>query len=347
MARLGFNVVRLGMTWSGLEPGTAPANDPAICGRGTPTNPHQFNQAVFDRYVHRLRDDRRPARPVPHLHDPRHAPGRLQRDVRRRGCAELGGVHERRAERRPARALVARVRAPGRPASPSATSGPTTSAATSRASTTASGVTWPAPSAATRGSSATTPSTSPSPRRWSASVTPISTRSSSASTPARPTSALPSHGAPALRCPTQRPDRRCRPHDPGQRPLPPDLRRARQLRQPWLPHLPGTDGPAQPRLQRAHLLRRPQPGHRQPDERGASAPARRRTPWTCGPRTARRWPRRPARRAGVVRHRVRRHQQRRASGEHHGPDGRAAGRVGLLGLEVLRRSRPEAATSRS
>ena len=33
MARLGFNVVRLGMTWSGLEPGTAPANDPAICGR--------------------------------------------------------------------------------------------------------------------------------------------------------------------------------------------------------------------------------------------------------------------------------------------------------------------------
>ena len=31
MARLGFNVVRLGMTWSGLEPGTAPANDPAIC----------------------------------------------------------------------------------------------------------------------------------------------------------------------------------------------------------------------------------------------------------------------------------------------------------------------------
>ena len=49
MARLGFNVVRLGMTWSGLEPGTAPANDPAICGHGAPTNPHQFNQAVFNR----------------------------------------------------------------------------------------------------------------------------------------------------------------------------------------------------------------------------------------------------------------------------------------------------------
>ncbi|MGO9854186.1 MAG: cellulase family glycosylhydrolase [Acidimicrobiales bacterium] len=56
MARLGFNVVRLGMTWSGLEPGTARANDPAICGRGAPTDPHQFNQAVFDRYVQRLRE---------------------------------------------------------------------------------------------------------------------------------------------------------------------------------------------------------------------------------------------------------------------------------------------------
>jgi endoglycosylceramidase len=55
MARLGFNVVRLGMTWRGLEPGTAPANDPAICGRGTPANPGQFDQAVFDEYVQRLR----------------------------------------------------------------------------------------------------------------------------------------------------------------------------------------------------------------------------------------------------------------------------------------------------
>jgi endoglycosylceramidase len=54
MARLGFNVVRLGMTWSGLEPGTAPANDPAICGAGPPADPHQFNRAVFNRYVANL-----------------------------------------------------------------------------------------------------------------------------------------------------------------------------------------------------------------------------------------------------------------------------------------------------
>ncbi len=55
MARLGFDVVRLGMTWRGLEPGTAPTNDSAICRRGKPGDPHQFNQAVFDRYVARLR----------------------------------------------------------------------------------------------------------------------------------------------------------------------------------------------------------------------------------------------------------------------------------------------------
>jgi endoglycosylceramidase len=55
MARLGFNVVRLGMTWSGLEPGTAPANDPAICAPGKPTDPHQFNRTILDRYLGRLR----------------------------------------------------------------------------------------------------------------------------------------------------------------------------------------------------------------------------------------------------------------------------------------------------
>jgi endoglycosylceramidase len=54
MARLGFNVVRLGMTWSGLEPGTAPANDPAICRAGPPGNPGQFNQSVLNAYLARL-----------------------------------------------------------------------------------------------------------------------------------------------------------------------------------------------------------------------------------------------------------------------------------------------------
>jgi len=55
MARLGFNVVRLGMTWKGLEPGTAPANDPAICSPGAPGDPGQFNPAVLDSYLTKLK----------------------------------------------------------------------------------------------------------------------------------------------------------------------------------------------------------------------------------------------------------------------------------------------------
>ncbi len=55
MARLGFNVVRLGMTWKGLEPGAAPANDPAICAPGAPHDPGQFNQAHLDSYLENLK----------------------------------------------------------------------------------------------------------------------------------------------------------------------------------------------------------------------------------------------------------------------------------------------------
>ena len=56
MARLGFNVVRLGMTWKGLEPDSARANDPAICTKGPPHDPGQFNQAVLNRYLNKLNE---------------------------------------------------------------------------------------------------------------------------------------------------------------------------------------------------------------------------------------------------------------------------------------------------
>ena len=56
MARLGLNVVRLGMTWKGLEPGTAPANDPAICTPGAAQDPGQFSQAVLDRYLAKMKE---------------------------------------------------------------------------------------------------------------------------------------------------------------------------------------------------------------------------------------------------------------------------------------------------
>jgi endoglycosylceramidase len=55
IARLGFDVVRLGIMWAGLEPGTAPANDPAICRNGPPGDPHQFDAAVLHRYLVHVR----------------------------------------------------------------------------------------------------------------------------------------------------------------------------------------------------------------------------------------------------------------------------------------------------
>ncbi len=56
MARLGFNVVRLGMTWKGLEPGIAPTNDPAICTPGAPHDPGQFSQGVLDSYLRKVKE---------------------------------------------------------------------------------------------------------------------------------------------------------------------------------------------------------------------------------------------------------------------------------------------------
>lgn len=56
MAQLGFDVVRLGIIWKGLEPGTDPINDPAICASGAPgkSGPDQFNTGRFDAYMGRV-----------------------------------------------------------------------------------------------------------------------------------------------------------------------------------------------------------------------------------------------------------------------------------------------------
>ncbi|HXX91227.1 MAG TPA: cellulase family glycosylhydrolase [Acidimicrobiales bacterium] len=53
MAAAGFDLVRLGIIWKGLEPGTAPMNDPSICAPGTPraSGPGQFDAAVFEGYL--------------------------------------------------------------------------------------------------------------------------------------------------------------------------------------------------------------------------------------------------------------------------------------------------------
>jgi endoglycosylceramidase len=51
MQQLGFNVVRLGIEWQALEPGSGGPNQPKICTPGAPGDPHEFNQAVADAYL--------------------------------------------------------------------------------------------------------------------------------------------------------------------------------------------------------------------------------------------------------------------------------------------------------
>jgi endoglycosylceramidase len=51
MAALGFNVVRLGVIWEGLEPGTLGPNNAAICSPGPSHDPHQFNASVASAYL--------------------------------------------------------------------------------------------------------------------------------------------------------------------------------------------------------------------------------------------------------------------------------------------------------
>jgi len=54
IAGLGFNVVRLGIIWAGIEPGTLKANSSAICTPGTPSDPHQWNDGVAERYLSKV-----------------------------------------------------------------------------------------------------------------------------------------------------------------------------------------------------------------------------------------------------------------------------------------------------
>ncbi len=54
MASLGFNVVRLGIIWQGLEPGTLGPNSPQVCTPGAPGDPHQFDAKVASAYLARV-----------------------------------------------------------------------------------------------------------------------------------------------------------------------------------------------------------------------------------------------------------------------------------------------------
>jgi len=54
IAGLGFNVVRLGILWAGLEPGSGGPNQPSICTPGSPREPHMYDAAVARAYLTRV-----------------------------------------------------------------------------------------------------------------------------------------------------------------------------------------------------------------------------------------------------------------------------------------------------
>ncbi len=51
MQRLGFNVVRLGIEWQALEPGSGGPNQPQVCTPGAPGNAHEWNRAIAEAYL--------------------------------------------------------------------------------------------------------------------------------------------------------------------------------------------------------------------------------------------------------------------------------------------------------
>ena len=55
MSELGFNVVRLGVIWAGIEPGSGGPNQPGICTLGAAKDPGMWNQKVADVYLARVR----------------------------------------------------------------------------------------------------------------------------------------------------------------------------------------------------------------------------------------------------------------------------------------------------
>jgi endoglycosylceramidase len=54
LARLGFNLARVQLSWKAIEPGNAGPNDPAICDQGAPRDPGQWDAAHARAYLDRV-----------------------------------------------------------------------------------------------------------------------------------------------------------------------------------------------------------------------------------------------------------------------------------------------------
>jgi endoglycosylceramidase len=51
ISSLGFDVVRVGVIWAGIEPGHGGANQPKVCGIGPIGDPGMWNQSIAERYL--------------------------------------------------------------------------------------------------------------------------------------------------------------------------------------------------------------------------------------------------------------------------------------------------------
>ncbi len=88
MQRLGFNVVRLGIEWQALEPGSGGPNQPQICTPGAPETTgavDEWNQTVAEQYLSHVAATVKLLAQLRHLHPARHAPGRVQPELPGRG----------------------------------------------------------------------------------------------------------------------------------------------------------------------------------------------------------------------------------------------------------------------
>lgn len=54
IANLGFNVVRVGVIWAGIEPGSGGPNQPQVCTRGTASDPHMWNSKIASAYLRQV-----------------------------------------------------------------------------------------------------------------------------------------------------------------------------------------------------------------------------------------------------------------------------------------------------
>ena len=88
MQRLGFNVVRLGIEWQALEPGSGGPNQPQVCTPGAPGNCARMEQGGRRGLPEPRAGHGQPAGPVRHLHPARHASGRVQPNFRGEGAPD-------------------------------------------------------------------------------------------------------------------------------------------------------------------------------------------------------------------------------------------------------------------